>query len=137
MASWPPDTLAILRTRRVLYESAHESAFLCVKHRAGPSFKLEAGMRRSMRMRSWAALLSLVALGLTACNADDAKDPTAANTTAPAATGTGAPAAGGPPIKVGISLPLTGDFAEPGKGIEEGYEAWAETVNNSGGLLGR
>ncbi len=41
------------------------------------------------------------------------------------------------PITIGISLPLTGDFAEPGKGVQRGYEAWAEIVNDSGGLLGR
>ncbi|GAA0926495.1 amino acid ABC transporter substrate-binding protein [Pseudonocardia zijingensis] len=41
------------------------------------------------------------------------------------------------PITVGISLPLTGDFSEPGKGVQRGYEAWAAAVNATGGLLGR
>jgi branched-chain amino acid transport system substrate-binding protein len=41
------------------------------------------------------------------------------------------------PIKIGISLPLTGDFSEPGKGVQRGYEAWADHVNENGGLLGR
>src|SRR4051812_12155807 len=41
------------------------------------------------------------------------------------------------PIVIGISLPLTGDFSEPGKGIQRGYEAWAKAVNDGGGLLGR
>src|SRR5690348_3607189 len=41
------------------------------------------------------------------------------------------------PIVVGISLPLTGDFSEPGKGVQQGYEAWAKAVNDKGGLLGR
>ena len=41
------------------------------------------------------------------------------------------------PIVIGVSLPLTGDFAEPGKGIQRGYEAWAKIVNDGGGLLGR
>jgi branched-chain amino acid transport system substrate-binding protein len=40
-------------------------------------------------------------------------------------------------ILIGISLPLTGDFSEPGKGIQRGYEAWAKIVNDGGGLLGR
>lgn len=40
-------------------------------------------------------------------------------------------------ITVGISLPLTGDFSEPGKGVERGYKAWAEIVNDNGGLLGK
>ena len=43
----------------------------------------------------------------------------------------------GDPITVGISLPLTGDFSEPGKGVQQGYEAWAKIVNDKGGLLGR
>ncbi|WP_203855238.1 amino acid ABC transporter substrate-binding protein [Plantactinospora mayteni] len=41
------------------------------------------------------------------------------------------------PIVVGISLPLTGDFSEPGKGVQRGYEAWAKITNDNGGLLGR
>jgi branched-chain amino acid transport system substrate-binding protein len=41
------------------------------------------------------------------------------------------------PIVVGVSLPLTGDFSEPGKGVQQGYEAWAKIVNDKGGLLGR
>lgn len=41
------------------------------------------------------------------------------------------------PIVIGISLPLTGDFSEPGKGVQRGYEAWAQMVNEDGGLLGR
>lgn len=40
-------------------------------------------------------------------------------------------------IQIGISLPLTGDFSEPGKGVRRGYEAWADYVNARGGLLGR
>lgn len=41
------------------------------------------------------------------------------------------------PIVIGISLPLTGDFSEPGKGVERGYEAWRDITNENGGLLGR
>ncbi|MGC5616275.1 amino acid ABC transporter substrate-binding protein [Georgenia sp. Z1491] len=41
------------------------------------------------------------------------------------------------PIVIGVSLPLTGDFAEPGLGVQRGYEVWAEVVNDNGGLLGR
>ena len=41
------------------------------------------------------------------------------------------------PIVIGISLPLTGDFSEPGQGVQRGYEAWAAIVNDQGGLLGR
>jgi branched-chain amino acid transport system substrate-binding protein len=41
------------------------------------------------------------------------------------------------PIAIGVSLPLTGDFSEPGKGVQRGFEAWAKIVNDGGGLLGR
>jgi branched-chain amino acid transport system substrate-binding protein len=41
------------------------------------------------------------------------------------------------PMKIGASLPLTGDFSEPGKAAKQGYEVWQKTVNDSGGLLGR
>jgi branched-chain amino acid transport system substrate-binding protein len=42
---------------------------------------------------------------------------------------------GGPPIKVGASLPLTGEFAEPGKAAKQGYEVWEAMVNEKGGLI--
>lgn len=41
------------------------------------------------------------------------------------------------PILIGISLPLTGDFSEPGEGVQRGYEIWRDMVNEEGGLLGR
>jgi branched-chain amino acid transport system substrate-binding protein len=41
------------------------------------------------------------------------------------------------PIVIGISLPLTGDFSQPGTQAKRGYEVWADMVNGDGGLLGR
>ena len=41
------------------------------------------------------------------------------------------------PLSVGVSLSLTGDFADPGRAALRGYQLWADTVNNSGGILGR
>jgi branched-chain amino acid transport system substrate-binding protein len=41
------------------------------------------------------------------------------------------------PIVVGISLPLTGDFSQPGTEAKRGYEIWRDMVNDKGGLLGR
>jgi ABC-type branched-subunit amino acid transport system substrate-binding protein len=73
--------------------------------------------------RRWAPLL-ITALAVTmvaACG----QPPSAQNTN----TGT--------PIKVGISLPLTGDFSQPGTQAQRGYQVWAKMVNASGGLLGR
>jgi branched-chain amino acid transport system substrate-binding protein len=41
------------------------------------------------------------------------------------------------PIKIGISVSLSGDFSADGKATEQGYQLWADTLNKSGGLLGR
>jgi branched-chain amino acid transport system substrate-binding protein len=43
----------------------------------------------------------------------------------------------GTPVKVGVSLPLTGPFAIPGGNHRKGYELCAQVVNERGGLLGR
>ena len=77
---------------------------------------------RSKRARWATALGATMALALGACGGDD---------------GDSAGSATDDPILVGVSLPLTGDFSEPGKGVQRGYEAWAKIVNDSGGLLGR
>jgi branched-chain amino acid transport system substrate-binding protein len=49
--------------------------------------------------------------------------------------GGGGGEASGDPIKVGASLPLTGEFAEPGKAARQGYQVWEEMVNEKGGLI--
>src|SRR2546428_3938768 len=41
------------------------------------------------------------------------------------------------PIKIGISLSLSGDFSDPGKAVKRGYDLWAAYVNAHGGLVGR
>lgn len=41
------------------------------------------------------------------------------------------------PIKIGISLSLTGDFSADGLAFQQGYQLWAKTVNTAGGILGR
>ena len=41
------------------------------------------------------------------------------------------------PIKIGISLSLSGDFSDPGKAVKKGYDLWAAYVNAHGGILGR
>jgi branched-chain amino acid transport system substrate-binding protein len=40
-----------------------------------------------------------------------------------------------PPIKIGISLSLTGDFSADGLAFQQGYQLWANTVNKTGGVL--
>lgn len=41
------------------------------------------------------------------------------------------------PIKIGISLSLSGDFSDSGKAAERGYKLWQRVVNAHGGVLGR
>jgi branched-chain amino acid transport system substrate-binding protein len=53
-----------------------------------------------------------------------------------ASTASTRPTAQGP-IKIGISLSLTGDFSDPGKAVKRGYDLWAAYVNAHGGILGR
>lgn len=76
-----------------------------------------------MRMRSgWARLFVLVGVCV-----------------AVVATGCGASArpGGTGPIVIGASLPLTGQFSQPGGEAKRGYEIWRDMVNARGGLLGR
>ncbi|MGH7903117.1 MAG: amino acid ABC transporter substrate-binding protein [Candidatus Dormibacteraceae bacterium] len=50
-------------------------------------------------------------------------------------SGSGSPSKG--PIKIGISISLSGDRAADGKALQQGYQLWADHVNSTGGLLGR
>src|SRR5712691_10903791 len=42
-----------------------------------------------------------------------------------------------PPIKIGVSLSLSGDFSADGLAFQQGYNLWKDTVNASGGILCR
>ncbi|MBX9845796.1 MAG: ABC transporter substrate-binding protein, partial [Xanthobacteraceae bacterium] len=70
------------------------------------------GRRNALRLVAAAALASLIGLS-------------------------GAAAQGGPPIKVGAGLSLTGGSAPAGKMLQAAIELWREDVNAKGGLLGR
>jgi branched-chain amino acid transport system substrate-binding protein len=55
-----------------------------------------------------------------------------------AASGSAAHARGSAgPIKIGISLSLSGDFSDSGKAAQRGYKLWQNVVNAHGGILGR
>src|SRR6266536_4826344 len=41
------------------------------------------------------------------------------------------------PLVIGASLPLSGDFAQPGEASRRGYQIWQEMLNKNGGLLKR
>jgi branched-chain amino acid transport system substrate-binding protein len=82
-----------------------------------------------LRSTRWAIVAITGALALTvgACGGDDD-------------SGGGDSAAQGDnakPLKIGASLPLTGEFSEPGKAAQQGYQVWQDTINANGGLLGR
>jgi branched-chain amino acid transport system substrate-binding protein len=81
------------------------------------------GMTRRIRL-GLAASAMASALVLSGCGGDDGGS-------------SGGESEAKDPIVIGVSLPLTGDFSEPGKGVQRGYEAWAKIVNDNGGLIGR
>ena len=100
-----------------------------------------------MKSRIWSLLIAIMVVSLlvTACGTPATTAPaateaptTAAATEAPTSAATEAPtAAAEGPIKIGASLPLTGDFSEPGSAAKKGYEVWADVINKGGGILGR
>ena len=96
-----------------------------------------------MKSKFWHLTLGVVVLSLllAACGgaATTAAPATAAPPTAAPATAapTEVPPTEAPPIRIGASLPLTGDFSEPGTAAKLGYELWVDEVNKAGGLLGR
>ena len=78
-------------------------------------------------------VLIVALLVLSACGSSGSS-----STSTPSATGTSAQACTGqtqPPIKIGISLSLTGDFSADGMAFQQGYQLWADNVNKSGGVL--
>jgi branched-chain amino acid transport system substrate-binding protein len=81
-----------------------------------------------VRRNGWAlstVLAILLAVGTAACGSDDDGGSGAAS------------GGGGDPIKIGASLPLTGEFSEPGKAAQQGYQVWEAMTNEKGGLLDR
>jgi branched-chain amino acid transport system substrate-binding protein len=56
---------------------------------------------------------------------------------APGQGGGGGSDDGEGPIRIGASLPLTGEFSQPGTAAKQGYQVWQEMINADGGLLGR
>ena len=81
-------------------------------------------------MKSRGKLLRALGLTSVAC---------ASALSAVATSGAGAASGGlapGAPVKIGISLSLSGDFSADGLAFQQGYKLWAADVNKSGGLLG-
>jgi branched-chain amino acid transport system substrate-binding protein len=74
-------------------------------------------MRKRLSNRRGAAGLLAVALLAASCSSSSASNSTKVTK----------------PLLIGISLSLTGDFADPGKAAQKGYELWRDTVNAKGG----
>jgi branched-chain amino acid transport system substrate-binding protein len=87
-----------------------------------PSGPRLTGVRRRGRSRRTVALTVVAAMALTACGQRPSQS-SASDTKKP--------------IVIGASLPLTGDFAQPGNEAKRGYEVWRDMVNAKGGVLGR
>jgi branched-chain amino acid transport system substrate-binding protein len=79
-------------------------------------------LARSRRVFSSMVGLIIVLIGMSACAQGQSPGPTFADSH---------------PITIGVSLPLTKDFASDGQATGQGYQLWADMVNNAGGLLGR
>src|SRR4051812_37304764 len=101
---------------RAKYRAAH----VCRKRLQGTR-GLGLGGRSYMRSSRWLVLAALIAAG---CGGSSG-----------GSSGNGG--GNGKPIKIGASLPLTGDFSEPGKAAQQGYKVWESLTNSKGGLLGR
>jgi branched-chain amino acid transport system substrate-binding protein len=77
---------------------------------------------RLRRLAIAAGALALLTVSLAACSSKT-----------PATT----PSGSAPPLVIGVSVSLTGDFADSGKAVQNGYTLWAAAVNAKGGILGR
>jgi branched-chain amino acid transport system substrate-binding protein len=82
-------------------------------------------MASTARRSGWTVLALAGALLLGACSSSASSPPA------------GSSAAAKPPLVIGISMSLSGDFATLADPALKGYELWASTVNAKGGLLGR
>ena len=82
-------------------------------------------MSRISISRGWmpVALVGVMALSVAACGGNSSG-------------GSGGGSDSGT-LTIGASLPLTGDFSEPGKAAQQGYQVWASMINAHGGLLGK
>lgn len=97
-------------------------------------------MRRRARLL---ALLAVFAMIVAACNSGTADETTTTNATATTESGgdggatTTEGAASSEPIRIGASLPLTGEFSVPGSKHADGYQFCVDEINARGGILGR
>ncbi len=82
-------------------------------------------LRRSQLPKTLTVFAVLFMLQLSACGALGGSTTTSGGSTIPSG-----------PIKIGVSLSLTGDNSADGKATQKGYDTWQAYVNSNGGLLG-
>jgi branched-chain amino acid transport system substrate-binding protein len=95
-----------------------------------------AGVRLRRRQFLQAVAATASALGLSACSTT----PTPYGGPAPSGGGAaanGAGSGGSNPIVIGVAISTTGSNGDTGTYQQQGYQLWEETVNSTGGLLGR
>jgi branched-chain amino acid transport system substrate-binding protein len=98
---------------------------MSVRHAATSA--LPAGQRRTLTsVAKLVAGLAAAVLLVTGCQQDNPNESSGSD-------GGGSDE----PMTIGISLPLTGDFSQPGGEAKRGYEVWRDMVNDEGGILGR
>jgi branched-chain amino acid transport system substrate-binding protein len=81
--------------------------------------------RSRFRMSTLALFLVIAMLLLSACITSTSSGTSSSSSTIPAG-----------PIKIGVSLSLTGDDSADGQATQQGYNVWEAYVNSHGGLLG-
>src|SRR5258708_34412706 len=79
----------------------------------------------AVRRFGWAVLGCAAALLLGACGGSGTSSSPGSSTDSK------------PPLVIGASMSLSGDFATLAGPALKGYQLWAATVNKNGGLLGR
>jgi len=80
-------------------------------------------VRRGQRTNQLVASAIFIMLLLSACLQNNGGGTTPATQTGP--------------MKIGISLSLTGDASGDGQSLKQGYQLWQDYINQKGGLLGR
>ncbi len=90
-------------------------------------------MKRSFWMLFAIVLIASMVLGACAPKATPTEAPKPTQAAAP----TAAPAVNTSPIKIGTSLPLTGEFSITGTKHRDGYQLCVDLVNQAGGINGR
>lgn len=80
----------------------------------------------------WALALPVIALAVTAAGCGGSSSSSSGDNGT-----TSDQAASGKPIKIGVSLPLTGPFSVPGANFKQSYQLCADLINKGGGIDGR